>query len=142
MVAGRPIGERLGLPDGARVLVRRRARFIGPPGDAAAPATVPESLADSYTPYELTRDTPLASPADADAAAVLAGLGHPLRELDDELMPRLASQRERQLLQLAPVSVVLEIARTAYTADRKPVLVEHDIRRGDGAVYTYRISGR
>ena len=142
VVAGRPIGERLGLPDGARVLVRRRARFIGPPGDATAPATVPESLADSYTPYELTRDTPLASPADADAAAVLAGLGHPLRELDDELMPRLASQRERQLMQLAPVSVVLEMARTAYTADRNPVLVEHDIRRGDGAVYTYRISGR
>ena len=113
LVAGRPIGERLGLPAGARVLIRRRARYTGPPGDPAAAATIPESLADSYYPYELTRDTPLASPAAADAAAVFAGLGSPLRELEDELLPRLASQRERQLLRLAPVSVVLEIARTA-----------------------------
>jgi GntR family transcriptional regulator len=142
VVAGRPIGERLGLPAGGRVLVRRRARFIGPPANATAPATSPESLADSYTPYELTRDTPLASPTDADTAAVLAEAGYPLQELDDELMPRLASQRERQLMRLAPVSVVLEIARTAYTAGRTPVLVEHHIRRGDGAVYTYRIPGR
>jgi GntR family transcriptional regulator len=141
LVARRPIGERLGLADGTRVLIRRRVRYTGPAGDPAAAATVPESLADSYYPYELTRDTPLASPAGADAAAVFAGLGSPLRELEDELLPRLASQRERQLLRLAPVSVVLEIARTAYTTDRQPVLVEHHIRRGDGATFTYRIPG-
>lgn len=142
LVAGRTVGERLGLPAGGRVLVRRRTRFTGPAADATAPATVPESLADTYTSYELTRDTPLASPAEADAAVVLSELGYSLRELEDELIPRLASQRERQLMQLAPVSVVLEITRTGFSADHNPVLVEHHIRRGDGAVYTYRISGR
>jgi hypothetical protein len=35
-------------------------------------------------------------------------------------------------------SVVLEIARTACTADWQPILIEHHIRRGDGAIYTYR----
>jgi GntR family transcriptional regulator len=137
-VLGRPIGERLGLPAGARVLVRRRARFIGPAAGADAPLT-PESLADSYYPYDLTRDTALASPAAADAAAVLSGLGHPVRELADELRPRLASLRERQDLRLAPVSVVLELARTANTKDHQPVAVDHQIRRADGAVYNYRI---
>jgi GntR family transcriptional regulator len=139
LVAGRPIGQRLGLPPGARVLVRRRARFTGPAGDPDAPATTPDSLADAYYPYDLTHDTPLASPAPADTVAVLAGLGHPPRELADELMPRLASLRERQRLRLAPVSVVLELARTACTKGHQPVLVDHQIRRGDGAIYTYRI---
>lgn len=139
LVLGRPIGDRLGLPAGARVLVRRRARFTGPAGDAGAPATIPESLADAYYPYDLTRDSALASPAAADAAAVLGELGYPPTELGDELMPRLASLRERQRLRLPPVSVVLELARTAYAKGRQPVLVDHQIRRGDGAVYTYRI---
>jgi hypothetical protein len=35
---------------------------------------------------------------------------------------------------------VLELARTAYTAERQPVLVLHQIRRGDGATYRYDIA--
>ena len=144
LVLGRPIGERLGLAAGARVLVRRRVRFTGPAGDAGAPATIPDSLADSYYPYDLTRDSALASPSAVDTTAVLGELGVPVREFGDELMPRLASLRERQRLRLAPVSVVLELARTAYAKGRAPVVVDHQVRRGDGAIYNYRIpaSGR
>ena len=47
---------------------------------------------------------------------------------------------ERRLLRLPQVSVVLELARTACTAERQPVLVLHQIRRGDGAIYRYDIS--
>ena len=43
-------------------------------------------------------------------------------------------------MSLPQVSVVLELARTAHTADRTAVLVIHQVRRGDGATFTYEIS--
>jgi len=137
-VLGTPIGERLGLPGGSRVLVRRAVRYTGPPGESA-PIDA-DSLADEYYPYELVRDTALASPAPADPLAILAGLGHKLRGHHDELRPRLATTEERRLLSLPQVSVVLELARTAHDADRKPVLVLHQVRRGDGATFSYEVS--
>jgi len=36
---------------------------------------------------------------------------------------------------------VLDMARTAPTADQRPVLVWHQILRGDGATYRYRTGG-
>ncbi len=130
--------ERLGLPGGSRVLVRRAVRSTGLPGEST-PSDA-DSLADEYYPYELVRDTALASPAPADPTAILAGLGHRLRGHHDELRPRLATSEERRLLSLPQVSVVLELARTAYGADRKPVLVLHQVRRGDGATFSYETS--
>jgi hypothetical protein len=47
---------------------------------------------------------------------------------------------ERRLLSLPQVSVTLELARTAHTADRQPVLVMHQVRRGDGATFSYEVS--
>jgi GntR family transcriptional regulator len=137
LVAGRPAGERLGLEPGSRVLVRRAVRLLGPAGGGPE---VPESLADAYFPYDLVRDTPLASPGPASAEESLAGVGCPLRGHEDELRPRLASAAERQILGLPQVSVVLELARTAFTDGRRPVAVSHQILRGDGAVYRYQIS--
>jgi hypothetical protein len=45
---------------------------------------------------------------------------------------------------LPQVSVVLELARTAHDADRQPIVILHQIRRGDGATffYTAGFSGR
>jgi GntR family transcriptional regulator len=137
-VLGTPVGERLGLPEGSRVLVRRLIRYAGPaddtlPGDA-------DSLADEYYPYELVHGTPLASPAAANAFEVLAGIGHKLRGHHDEVRPRLATTEERRLLSLPQVSVVLELARTAHDAERKSVAVLHQVHRGDGATFAYDIS--
>ena len=67
-------------------------------------------------------------------------MGYRLRGYIDELRPRLATTEERRLMSLPQVSVVLELARTAHTADRTPVLVIHQVRRGDGATFTYEIS--
>jgi DNA-binding GntR family transcriptional regulator len=50
------------------------------------------------------------------------------------------SAGERRLLALPQVSVVLELARTAESADGKPVVVLHQIQRGDGATYSYHIT--
>jgi GntR family transcriptional regulator len=139
LVGGQPAGERLGLSAGSRVLVRRAIRSTGPAGDGVALPGA-DSLADEYYPYDLVRDTPLASPAPASAFDVLDGIGHRLRGHHDELRPRVATAEERRLLALPQVSVVLELARTAYSADRKPVVVLHQIRRGDGATFTYDIA--
>jgi GntR family transcriptional regulator len=138
VVLGTPVGERLGLPEGSRVLVRRATRYTGPAGDA--PPADADSLADEYYPYDLVRDTPLASPGPVDPVEVLAGIGHRLRGQADELRPRLATTEERRLLSLPQVSVVVELARTAQSADRMPVVVLHQVRRGDGAIFAYEFS--
>jgi GntR family transcriptional regulator len=65
-VLGTPVGERLGLKPGSRVLVRRGIRYTGPP-EADLPATA-DSLTDEYYPYDLVRDSALASPAPASPA--------------------------------------------------------------------------
>jgi GntR family transcriptional regulator len=138
VLMGTPLGERLRLPEGSRVLVRRTIRYTGPAGDT--PPADADSLSDEYYPYDLVRDTPLASPGPADPVEVLAGIGHKLRGHADELRPRLASTEERRLLSLPQVSVVLELARTAHTADHAPIVLLHQIRRGDGATFCYEIS--
>ncbi len=139
LVAGRSAGERLGLAPGSRVLARRAVRFLRPPGGAGL-AAEPVGLADEYYPYDLVAATPLAAPGEAAAFDVLAGIGHPLAGHRDELRPRVATAEERRLLALPQVSVVLELARTGYTADRKPVVVLHQVRRGDGATYSYDVT--
>ena len=35
--------------------------------------------------------------------------------------------------------MVLELARTGRTTDHRPVLVSHQVRRGDGAIYAYQL---
>ena len=77
-----------------------------------------DSLADEYYPYDLVRDSPLASPAPASPVEILAGLGHKLRGHVDEIRPRVATTEERRLLSLPQVSVVLELARTAHDSRR------------------------
>ena len=138
LLLGRPVGERLGVPAGSRVLVRHAIRYTGPPG-GGAPGEA-DSLADEYYPYDLVRDTALASPALASPLDVLTGIGHKPRGCIDELRPRLATTGERRLLDLPQVSVVLEVARTVYAAGRTPVAVLHQSRRGDGATFCYVIS--
>ena len=117
--AGKTVGERLGLPAGSRVLVRR-GRPLHRPAAGDGLGETADSLADEYYPYDLVRDTALASPAPASPVEVLAGLGHRLRGHIDELRPRVATTEERRLLSLPQVSVVLELARTGSHRDGTP----------------------
>jgi GntR family transcriptional regulator len=137
-VMGTPAGERLELPAGSRILVRRVIRYTGAGPDSLAADA--DSLADEYYPYDLVSDTPLASPAPASPSEALAGAGLKIRSHADEIRPRIATTEERRLLSLPQVSVVLELARTARTADGQPILVMHQVRRGDGATFRYDIS--
>ena len=73
-------------------------------------------------------------------SGVRAGLGFRLRRHRDELRSRLATVEERRLLSLPQVSVVLDLARTGYAVGDKPVIVVHQVRRGDGATFCYDIA--
>ena len=138
MVLGRPVGERLELDEDSQVLVRRAVRYAGPAGNPGGVEA--ESLADEYYPYDLVRESALANPGPVSAIEILSGLGYRLAGHVDELRPRLATVDERRLLSLPQVSVTLELARTAHTSDRRPVLVMHQVRRGDGATFSYEVS--
>jgi GntR family transcriptional regulator len=138
LVLGRPVGERLGLEPGSRVLVRHGIRYTRPATDDLS--WTADSLTDEYYPYDLVRDSALASPGWVSPVEALAGLGYRLRGHVDELRPRLATTVERRLMSLPQVSVVLELARAAHTADRTPVSVLHQVRCGDGATFSYEIS--
>jgi GntR family transcriptional regulator len=139
-ILGTSAGDRLGLPAGSRVLVRRAIRYAGP-ADGSRPAEA-ESLADEYYPYDLVRDTPLASPSPASPAEILAAAGLKIRSQADEIRPRVATAEERRLLSLPQVSVVLELARTARTADGQSVVVVHQVRRGETYLYDVTYPGR
>jgi len=138
LVAGLPAGERLGLAEGSRVLVRRAIRSTARPGSDAPP--VPDSLSDEYYPYDLVRDTALASPGPVIAFDALRNAGYQIRRQRDELRPRLATAEERRLLALPQVSVVLDLARTGYAADGAPMVVVHQARRADGATFSYDVA--
>jgi GntR family transcriptional regulator len=139
MILGHSAESRLRLPGGSRVLVRRAIRYTRPVADEMLTETA-DSLADEYYPYDLVRDTALASPAPASPVEILTGLGHKPRGHTDEIRPRVATTEERRLLSLPQVSVILELARTAHDNDGTPVAVLHQIRRGDGATFQYEIS--
>jgi GntR family transcriptional regulator len=137
-IAGHTIGELLGLESSAPVAVRNRMRYIGPGPDK--PATDPESIADSYYPYALVRDTAITEPESVNTAVLLRQLGAGLHHYKDELIPRMATREESTRLQLPQVTAVLEFIRTGYTADDRPVLVQHLIRPGQGATFIYHVA--
>jgi GntR family transcriptional regulator len=132
---GRTVGELLQLADGERLLVRWRVRYI-----RSASAEEPQSLADSYYPYDLVRDSKICDPASTNTAAVLASLGAALSRYVDELTPRIATPQEQQQLQLPPATAVLELVRTGITATGKPVLVQHIIHPGQGSRFVYHVA--
>jgi GntR family transcriptional regulator len=139
IVAGKPAAERLGLQARSRVLVRRAIRSLHQPAGSGPPAEA-VSLADEYYDYDLVRDTPLAAPGPATAFDVLASSGRKLRGHRDELRPRIATTEERRLLALPQVSVVLELTRTAHASEGQPVVVLHQVRRCDGATFTFDVA--
>jgi GntR family transcriptional regulator len=137
-IAAHTIGELLGLGRGAPITVRKRMRYIGPGPDE--PATDPESIADSYYPYDLVRDTAITRPDSVNTAAILSDLGAGLHHYVDELTPRMATLEEAKQLQLPAVTAVLEMVRTGFTAQNRPVLVQHLIRPGQGSTFIYHVT--
>jgi GntR family transcriptional regulator len=135
VVGGHEIGDLLQLAADDRVAVRWRTRFI-----RSASGEEPESIADSYYPYSLVRDSRIVDPSSVNTAVVLKSLNAGLRRYVDELIPRIASPDEMRQLELPPATAVLELTRIGITESDKPVLVQHMIRPGRGSRFVYHVT--
>lgn len=129
------IGDLLALGDDDRVTVRWRTRYI-----TSKSGEEPESIADSYYPYSLVRDSDICMPRSVNTALVLKHLGAGLARYVDELTPRIATPEEAQRLRLPASTAVLDLVRIGITADDKPVLVQHQIRPGRGSRFIYHVT--
>jgi len=124
--------ERLGLRRGAKVVVRRRRMFAD---------NVPMQLADSYVPAAIARGTALLN-EDSGPGGTYARIeeqGHRLVRAREELEARMPNMEERRLLQLDPGVPVVNLVRTAYDADDKPVEVFDSIAAGDKHLFVYDV---
>ena len=135
IVADRPLSEWLSLPSNAKVVARQRMRYIG-----RGTADEPESIADSYYPHDLVRDTEIMAPESVNTAAILRDLGERFHRYVDVLVPRIATPEEADRLQLPPATAVLELVRTAITAADRPVVAQHMIRPGRGSHFIYHVT--
>jgi GntR family transcriptional regulator len=127
------VAERLGLPEGTRVLARS-FRFIV--------EGRPAQLSDSYLPYELVKGTPVEDPGNepwpGGTLAQLRSLGVEVHEITEDVATRTPTPDEMQELGLRPGMPVFEVTRTIHAIDR-PVVTSRLVIAGDRYVLSYRI---
>lgn len=125
------IAERLSLPAGQLVAVRRRLRTID--GE-------PHNFADTYYPRDISEGTLIEHPADIPQGVIayMAELGYPQVRYHDELGSRMPSPAEAGRLQIPPGVPVLVQHRTGYTTER-PVKVTITIWPGDRTSLVYDV---
>lgn len=106
----------LGLPaDGTAVLRSRIGTLDNEPAE----------LVDSYYPADLARGTRLADrkKIPGGSPTLLAEMGYPPREQEDEVAARPATSREYIALELPANIPVIEVFRVVYSDDRRPIEV-------------------
>lgn len=108
--APRWVARILGLDEGARVVVRSRRFLVD--GE-------PVQMATSYLPADLVRGTRIAEPDSGPGGTYkrLAELGAEPVRFGEDLRARMPSSDESARLAILPGTPVIEICRTAYTAD-------------------------
>jgi len=125
------IAERLEVPAGENLVVRRRLRSVD---------GQPSSISESYYLYELAQGTPLLDPQvfTGSATAVLGELGHVQVRFVDEITTRMPDPLEAQRLDVGQGVPVLAHVRTGYT-ERRPVRVTITILPGDRHKLRYEL---
>jgi GntR family transcriptional regulator len=125
---------RLQLDDNAIAVARRRVQYCD---------DEPYALADSYFPYELVRDSPIAQPGNLPQGAnkVLDDLGHDQVRFRDEITTRMPTSDEAHRLNIGPGTPVAQLLRTAYDQNDRPVRLAATILPGDRYVLVYDVAG-
>lgn len=129
------VRARLGLDEGADVVVRSR-RYLA---DGA-----PIETAVSYVPADLAAGTRIAD-QDTGPGGIYARLedaGHELARFTEEVSARMPTTEERRRLRLTPGIPVLRVLRTAYDVDGRPVEVCDTVKAAPAYVLEYEFPAR
>lgn len=115
-VPPRRVRRALGLSDTGTAIVRSRLGLLD---------EEPAELVHSYYPTELAEGTRLADrrKIPGGSPTLLAEMGHPPVEQEDEISARPATTDEQRHLRLPGDVPVLEIFRVVYSHDRRPIEV-------------------
>jgi GntR family transcriptional regulator len=127
--ARQDIAERLSLPVGQLVAVRRRLRTID--GE-------PHNLNDTYYPRDISENTLIENPANIEKGVIayMAELGYVQDQYRDDLGARMPAPAEAERLQIPPGVPVLVQYRTGYMQGR-PVKVTVTVWPGDRTNLVY-----
>jgi GntR family transcriptional regulator len=125
------IAERLEVPAGTSLVVRRRLHFV----DGVA-----SSMSESYYAFDFAQGTPLLDPRvfTGGTAALLATLGHRQVRHTDEITTRMPDPLEVQRLDIGQGVPVLAHVRVGYT-EHGPVRVTRTILPGDRHQLRYEL---
>lgn len=106
----------LGLPDDGTAVLRSRIGLLD---------DEPAELVDSYYPADLASGTRLADrrKIPGGSPTLLAEMGYPPREQEDEVAARPATSEEFIHLELPADIPVIEVFRVVYSDDRRPIEV-------------------
>ncbi|MFI0152584.1 GntR family transcriptional regulator [Streptomyces lydicus] len=127
------IAERLGVPDGTKVLARRRLYFSN---------GTPTEEATSYLPWDIAESIPellAENPGGGGIYARLEENGHTLKEFTETVRARLATKQETSALSLSPGAPVIHLIRNAESEHGRVVEVCDTVMAADQFVLDYRI---
>lgn len=125
------VAERLNIPTGEAVWVRRRTTFID---------DRPHQLADSYYPLDVVNGTRIRqeNTGPGGSYARLEEKGIRLAEIREEFAARMPTIKESAALQLSPGTPVVELTRTTFGDRGRPVEVMCAVIAGDMSMFDYR----
>jgi GntR family transcriptional regulator len=129
------VAERLALPVGAQVLVRRR-RYLAD--------GYPMELATSYLPWELVEGTSMVekNPGPGGIYARLEESGHPLKRFTEDVSARMPLPEEARALHLPAGVPVFILVRVAYDQDDRPVELCDTTMAADRYILSYELPAR
>ena len=110
----RRVSQALGIPEGGTAIARRRVMHLD---------DHPFELTDSYYPEAIAAGTPLAEhrKIPGGASRLLAELGHPTAQVDEDVYSRPATAEECEALQIAEGEWVIVLERLTRNAAGEPI---------------------
>jgi GntR family transcriptional regulator len=126
------VAARLGLREGAAVLVRR---------ERLSDDGRPLELATTHLPFELAHETPIEHEdiTGDELYACLEELGQRIDRFTERITTRMPRPAEARALDLGPGTPVVLIARTAWTVEGRPVAVSDEVMAADRYELLYEI---